>query len=134
MSSGWDRSSTAMTGLRCSKGLPWRAMHSTGPTRQSSMSTVSMGVDGSGENWEYTDGFSFRNAAVNTSNSTFTESEWTFGGANSLETGDDVTELALILANTTPGTHTFNAVPSPAGGAGLLSLAIFGAAIRRRRK
>jgi hypothetical protein len=60
-----------------------------------------IGVDGSGEVWEYTDGYAQRQ--VNTANPTFDPSEWLIGGANSLETGDDATELALILDLTNPG-------------------------------
>ncbi len=88
-----------------------------------------IGVDGSGEVWEYTDGYSFRNFNVVSGNSTFTSGEWFIGGANSLETGDDVEELALILANTTPGTHSF--VPTPASAA-ILGLGGLVAARRRR--
>lgn len=65
-----------------------------------------IGVDGTGEPWEYTDGYAFRNSSVTMPNATFTASEWTIGGANSLETGDDATELPLILNHTTPGTMT----------------------------
>ena len=72
-----------------------------------------IGVDGTGEDWEYTDGFAFRNPNILNSNSSFNISEWTFGGVNSLETGDDIEERDLILANTTPGTHNFNAEPVP---------------------
>ena len=62
-----------------------------------------IGVDGSGEVWEYTDGYAQR--LVNVANPTFDPSEWTIGGANSLETGDDVTELDLILQLTNPGLY-----------------------------
>ncbi len=62
-----------------------------------------IGTDGTGQPWEYTDGYAYRNTGVIAPNSTFTLSEWIVGGANSLETGDDATELPLILANTTPG-------------------------------
>ncbi|MEM8508392.1 MAG: ExeM/NucH family extracellular endonuclease [Bacteroidota bacterium] len=62
-----------------------------------------IGVDGTSQPWEYTDGYAYRNTDVTAPNSTFTLAEWTIGGANSLETGDDTTELALILAATTPG-------------------------------
>ena len=84
-----------------------------------------IGTDGTSEAWEYTDGYAFRNPTVMVPNSTFTPSEWTFGGANALETGDDVEELALILANTTPGSHAM--IPEPASimllFAGLLGIA-----------
>ena len=67
-----------------------------------------VGVDGSGEVWEYTDGYSYRLPAVIVGSATFDAAEWFFGGANSLETGDDVEELALILANTDPGAHAYD--------------------------
>ena len=60
-----------------------------------------IGVDGSGEVWEYTDGYAQR--LTNNANPTFDPTEWTIGGANSLETGDDATELDLILQLTNPG-------------------------------
>lgn len=87
-------------------------------------------TDGTGTAWEHTDGYLFRNADSVTGNGgVFNIADWTVGGVNSLETGDDVTETALILAITTPGTHTF--VPEPAtsllGALGLLAL------LRRRR-
>jgi hypothetical protein len=64
-----------------------------------------IGVDGTGEVWEYTDGYSYRNTL--TASPVFNPADWTFGGANSLEDpgGDDVVELALILANTDPGDY-----------------------------
>ena len=89
-----------------------------------------IGTDGTGEVWEYTDGFSFRKPGEVVPGGTFSDSQWTIGGANSLETGDDVEELALILANTSPGTHGA-AVPEPASV--LLSLLGVGFILRRRR-
>lgn len=94
-----------------------------------------IGTDGTGEPWEYTDGYSFRNPNVTSATTALTPfnlSQWTIGGANSLETGDDVEELALILANTTPGTHVFNAIPEPSTFA-VLGLLSFGL-VRRNRK
>jgi len=89
-----------------------------------------IGTDGTGESWEYADGYAYRVASG--SNTTFTESEWFFSGVNGLETGDDVTELALILANTTPGTHGVSAVPVPAA-AWLFGTALLGMAGIRRK-
>lgn len=91
-----------------------------------------IGVDGSDQVWEYTDGYSYRNPTVMSPNPTFTASEWTIGGPDSLETGDDVEELALILELTTPGTH--NMIPEPSS----ILIALMGAsgigavAMRRR--
>lgn len=91
-----------------------------------------IGVDGTGEAWEYTDSFAFRNEDVLTGNGgIFDLAEWTFGGADGLEdpNGDDAIELQNILAETTPGTHNF--IPAPAGFAGLGFAGL--AAARRRR-
>jgi len=66
-----------------------------------------VGVDGSGQTWEYTDSYAIRcNSTAN--NGTFVESDWVIPGANTLEGscgGDDVCELANILAETTPGVN-----------------------------
>ncbi|TWT90276.1 hypothetical protein Mal64_06610 [Pseudobythopirellula maris] len=78
-------------------------------------------TDGSGEPWEYTDGFAYRLPTVTDGNGgVFDISEWYHSGVNGLETGDDATELPLIQAQTTPGTHTFG-VPEPS--TALLALA-----------
>lgn len=87
-------------------------------------------TDGSGSAWEYLDGYIFRNADSITGNGgAFDVSNWTVGGVNSLETGNDVEEAALIVSLTTPGSHIFIPEPSTAllGGLGLLAL------LRRRR-
>lgn len=86
-----------------------------------------IGTDGTGEAWEYTDSFAYRNFNVTTSNPSFSESEWTFGGVGALDGPDDATRTALLLANTTPFSH----VPAP-GVVGLAGLAGL-AGIRRRR-
>ena len=88
-----------------------------------------IGVDGTGEVWEYTDGYAFRNPDVLAGNPTFDPTEWTFGGANSLEGADDEEEVQILLDNTTPGTHNF--IPAP-GAMALLGLA--GLAGTRRRR
>lgn len=87
-------------------------------------------TDGTGTGWEYTDGYAYRLPDyVSGQGSSFDINQWFHSGVNGLETGDDVTETQLILAETTPGTHNF--VPAPASAA----LLGFGgiAAIRRRR-
>ena len=78
----------------------------------------------------------FRNANILSSSSTFDPSQWTFAGANSLEGADDTEELALIQANTTPGTHSFNSsapIPEPSTYV-LLALGIGAISIAHRRK
>ena len=96
-----------------------------------------IGTDGTGEVWEYTDGYSFRNPGAMPT-PVFDASEWTIGGANSLETGDDVEELQLILDLTTPGTHdcgTMGEVPA-VGTIGMIVtglVLLVGVASRRRR-
>ncbi|MHC4828493.1 MAG: lamin tail domain-containing protein, partial [Planctomycetota bacterium] len=64
------------------------------------------GVDGTGEVWEYTDGYSYRYGGASPTN-VFDPAEWFFGGADSLQDpgGDDAVELELILTSTDPGTH-----------------------------
>ena len=84
-------------------------------------------VDGSGEPWEYLDGYAFRLPTVLSGNGgVFDIAEWFHSGVNGLETGDDVEELALILANSTPGTHNFVPEPSPFFMLGLALLGFIG--------
>jgi hypothetical protein len=60
-----------------------------------------LGVDGTGEVWEYTDGYAHR--CGTSAAATFDPSDWIFGGANSLETGSDPEELVLLQTITSPG-------------------------------
>ena len=61
-----------------------------------------VGVDGTGTFWDYTDGWARR--CTSAGNPVFTQSEWLFAGADSLEDpgGDDTVELALLQNDTTP--------------------------------
>jgi hypothetical protein len=61
-----------------------------------------IGVDGSGEPWEYLDSWALRNSSVTAASATFSLAEWTFGGANSL----DGATPAEIAAATSPGSYT----------------------------
>ena len=64
-----------------------------------------IGVDGTGQVWEYTDSYAQR--LVNTANPLFDASEWNIPGPNALEdpNGDDTVELQLILGLTNPGVY-----------------------------
>lgn len=79
-----------------------------------------LGVDGSGEVWDYLDTSASRNSGVTTGTSTFNPSEWTFNAPNSLDGGGAAEHQAQT-----------SVVPEPSiallGGLGLLGL------IRRRR-
>ncbi len=69
------------------------------------------GVDGTGQSWEYTNGYSYR--LPNTIHSVgvdFDPSEWHFGGVDSL-TGSNPTQL--LLDYTTPTVHAHNGACTP---------------------
>ena len=59
-------------------------------------------VDGTNQNWEYTDSYAYRNSDVTSANTTFTISEWTIAAPNTLD--GQSSDLSSYL---TPG--TFNA-------------------------
>ncbi len=81
------------------------ALQNFGPATVADVYGV-IGEDGTGKVWEYTDGYSFR--CGTSASATFDATDWCIGGANSLETGNDPEELALLLALTTPGAATMN--------------------------
>tara|TARA_R110002073_G_scaffold208011_2_gene368346 strand:- start:85510 stop:86286 length:777 start_codon:yes stop_codon:yes gene_type:complete len=60
-----------------------------------------IGTDGTGEVWEYLDGFASRAAGATTPSATFVPTAWSFSGASALD-GEDATAIA---AATSPGTH-----------------------------
>lgn len=62
-----------------------------------------IGVDGTGEVWEYLDGYAAR--LVNTASPVFNPAEWNFGGVDSLDGGDAAGDTALLLSLTTPGVY-----------------------------
>lgn len=91
-------------------------------------------TDGTGQPWEYTDGYANRLPAFNTGNNgSFVQAEWFQSGNDGLEGPDDAADLALILAQTTPGTHVFvPGVPEPATLA-LATLGLIGVTALRRQ-
>jgi uncharacterized protein (TIGR03382 family) len=86
-----------------------------------------IGVDGTGTGWEYLDSYGFRNPTSITQGA-FNLADWTFGGVAALDGPDDATRVALLQANTTPGTHVF--IPTP----GALALLGLGGLVGGRRR
>jgi hypothetical protein len=66
------------------------------------------GVDGTGEVWEYTLGYSYRLPAYNSgSGGTFAPDEWYYGGVDSLK-GNGTPSWQLMLMFTDPGRHSYD--------------------------
>ncbi len=88
-------------------------------------------IDGTGEAWEYTDSYAFRNAdVISGSGGSFDLMQWSLGGVGALNAGgDDNAKLPIILQFTTPGAHNF--VPAPGAAAVLAMGGLVG--LRRRR-
>lgn len=80
--------------------------------------------------YNYTDSYAYRVASsITGGGTTYVAADWVLGGVAALDAGDDATRIALLQANTTPGTHDF--VPAPASAA-LMGLGGLMAARRRR--
>jgi hypothetical protein len=93
------------------------------------------GVQGTSAVWNYLDSYAFRKATSVTANGgVFVASDWTYGGPLALDAPADPARIALLLANTTPGSHVFNTVPEPGTAIlALMSLAAAGAVSMRSR-
>ncbi len=66
-----------------------------------------LGVDGTGEVWEYMDGYSFRAGTV-ANGGTWDAGDWVYGGVKSLEdeVGGVPAKIALLQTLTSPGVQT----------------------------
>ena len=86
-------------------------------------------VDGNGENWEYMDGWAYRNTV--TAGGAFTVSDWTFSGANAW---DGATSNASSDSVMPIGTFTTTPVPEPSTYALLVGLVGLSYTLNRRRR
>jgi hypothetical protein len=67
------------------------------------------GVDGTGEPWEYTLGYSYRLPAYNSgSGGTFAPDEWFYGGVDSLKGDAQHPSWEYMLMYTDPGRHSYD--------------------------
>lgn len=68
-----------------------------------------IGVDGVGQAWEYTDGWARRKAAYSQPlGLNFDVNAFDYSGPNALDGVDDADAKAKLLAQTNPGTHSFD--------------------------
>jgi hypothetical protein len=89
-------------------------------------------TDGSGESWEYLDGWAYRVDETGPDGSTFVPTNFTYSGRNAL---DGESSNATATSPFPAGTYTpppTSAIPEP-GSAGALAL-VAGAAVLRRRR
>jgi hypothetical protein len=83
-------------------------------------------TDGSGETWDYLDGWAYRNDDTGPEGTTFTSTNWTYSGANALDGESDNASATSpfpigTYSNTTASTSNntitgFNAYPNPVKG------------------
>lgn len=70
-------------------------------------------VDGTGLEWEYTDGYAYRKPQITTgSGLVFEPGEWVFGGVDSLEAATEAEQIALAKAVLTPGYYDSGIEPN----------------------
>ena len=86
-------------------------------------------VNGDGEDWEYMDGWAYRNTV--TAGGAFTASDWTFSGANAW---DGATSNASSDSVMPIGTFTTTPVPEPSTYALLVGLVGLSYTLNRRRR
>lgn len=67
-------------------------------------------VDGTGQAWEYLDGWAYRNASTGPDGSTFTIGNWSFSGTNAL---DGETTNGTAATPIPVGTYTSGSAPGP---------------------
>ncbi len=87
-----------------------------------------IGVDGTGQSWEYLDSYANRPALTAPNGGVFDPATWAFGGVAALDGADDATRIALLQSRTSPGVHP---IPTP-GAVALMGFAGLAAARRRR--
>jgi hypothetical protein len=81
-----------------------------------------VGVDGTSEEWDYTDSYAVRApTAVVGGGALFDELEWIFGGPGALDAPTDPEIVDLILLNTSPGNHDFEIDPADLDADGVLN-------------
>tara|TARA_R100000027_G_scaffold8954_1_gene6458 strand:+ start:19194 stop:19847 length:654 start_codon:yes stop_codon:yes gene_type:complete len=83
------------------------------------------GQDGTGEAWEYTDSYAYRDNGTGPSSS-FVAGDWIYGGPNALETGDQEVTLGNQF-----GTY---AIPEAEFYGAIVGMLVLGLAIVRRRR
>lgn len=86
-------------------------------------------VNGDGEDWDYTDGWAYRNTV--TAGGAFTTSDWTFSGLNAW---DGATSNASSDSVMPIGTFTTTPVPEPSTYALLVGLVGLSYTLNRRRR
>jgi hypothetical protein len=88
-----------------------------------------IGVDGTGQAWEYADGWAYRQNTAISATTTFDTANWLFSGPDALDG-----ETSNATAATSFPIGSFSPVPEPSTYAALLGLLALGVVAYRRRK